>query len=308
MGRKRGGRPVHGWVVVDKPRGVTSVAVVAAVRRLTGAAKAGHAGTLDPLATGVLPVALGEATKTIPYLAEGRKAYRFTVRWGEARDTDDAEGRVIAESEARPDAATVEHCLAAFTGTIEQVPPTFSAIKVNGQRAYALARADLPVVLQARPIMIERIALVAMPDRDHAEFAVVCGKGAYMRSLARDIAEAVGTVGHVSSLRRTAVGPFCEDDAISLDKLQALGHSEATLPVVLPVAAALADIPAVTVTVVEARRLQRGQAIAVLPVAQRSPQSAVSRDSVVCAIAEDKPVALAHIKGGEIRPLRVLNL
>ncbi|TVR95387.1 MAG: tRNA pseudouridine(55) synthase TruB [Rhodospirillales bacterium] len=308
MGRRRGGRPVHGWVVVDKPREVTSVAVVAAVRRATGAAKAGHSGTLDPLATGVLPVALGEATKTIPYLVDGSKSYRFTVRWGERRDTDDAEGQVIARSEARPDAKALEQALAAFTGTIDQVPPVYSAIKVDGRRAYALARDDVPVVLKARPVVIERIELVGMPDRDHAEFAVVCGKGAYMRALARDIAEAVGTVGHVVGLRRTAVGPFGERDAIALDKLQALGHSEAALQVVLPVAAALADIPAVTVTVVEARKLQRGQAIAVLPVAQRSPYQVVTRDSVVCAMAEDKPVALAHIKGGEIRPLRVLNL
>ncbi len=308
MGRRRGGRNVNGWVVLDKPSAMTSFSAVSAVRRALGAAKAGHAGTLDPLATGVLPIAIGEATKTLPYIVDSRKAYRFTVRWGEARDTDDRDGQVIATSAERPETSAIEAAIPRFVGTIEQVPPTYSAIKVEGRRAYALARADVPIVLSPRPVLIERMALIAVPDTDHAVFEVVCGKGAYMRALARDLAVAVGTVGHVAALRRTLVGPFTEQDAIALDKVEAVGHSDGTLQQVLPVTAALAGIPALVLTEAEARRLRRGQAIAVLPVVNRSPQSVVSKDAVVCAMAEDKPIALAQIQGGEVRPLRVLNL
>jgi tRNA pseudouridine55 synthase len=308
MGRKRWGRAVNGWVILDKPSGMTSFAAVAAVRRALDAAKAGHGGTLDPLATGLLPIALGEATKTLPYIVDSRKAYRFTVRWGEARDTDDSEGRIVATSVHRPEADAIEAALLQFTGVIEQVPPIYSAIKVEGRRAYALARADVPIVLSPRPIVIERIALVAMPDADHAVFDVACGKGAYMRALARDLAVALGTVGHVAALRRTAVGPFTEQDAIALDKVEAVRHSDAVPQQVLPVAAALAGIPALALTEAEARRIQRGQAIAVLPVVGRLPQGVVSKDAVFCAMAENKPIALAQIRGGEVWPLRVLNL
>lgn len=308
MGRKRSGRPINGWLVIDKPAGMTSAAVVGAVRRATGAAKAGHGGTLDPLATGVLPIALGEATKTIPYIVDGLKDYRFTVRWGERRDTDDAEGKVLEVSPVRPDPAAIAAVLPDFTGTIQQTPPTYSAVKVEGQRAYALARADVPVELQPRTIVVERIELLETPDPDHAIFAVRSGKGAYMRALARDVAMALGTTGYVAALRRVAVGPFTEADAIPLDNVEGVGHSGDVLQQVLPVAAALAGIPALAVTEVEARRLQRGQAIAVLPVVRRLPQERVSKDTVVCAIAEERPVALAQIQGGEIRPLRILNL
>lgn len=307
MGRKRWGRAINGWLILDKPSGMTSFAAVAAVRRALGAAKAGHGGTLDPLATGLLPIAMGEATKTIPYIVDSRKAYRFTVRWGEARDTDDSEGRIVATSAKRPEADAIEAALSQFVGVIEQVPPTYSAIKVEGRRAYALARAEIPIVLSPRPIVIERMALVAVPDADHAVFDVTCGKGAYMRALARDLAVALGTVGHVTALRRTAVGPFTEQDAIDLDKVEAVRHSDAVPQHVLPVAAALAGIPALALTEAEARRIQRGQAIAVLPVVSRLP-SVVTKDAVFCAMAEDKPIALAQIRGGEVRPLRVLNL
>jgi tRNA pseudouridine55 synthase len=308
MGRKRRGRPINGWVILDKPFGMTSFAAVSAVRRALGAAKAGHGGTLDPLATGILPIAMGEATKTLSYIVDSRKSYRFTVRWGEARDTDDSEGAIVATSAHRPEPDAIEAALPQFVGVIEQVPPSYSAIKVEGRRAYALARADIPIVLPPRPILIERIALVAVPDADHAVFDVVCGKGAYMRALARDVAVALGTVGHVAALRRTAVGPFTEQDAIALDKVQAVRHSDAVPQQVLPVAAALAGIPALALTEAEARRIQRGQAIAVLPVVSRLPQSVLCKDAVVCAMAEDKPIALAQIRGGEVRPLRVLNL
>ncbi|MGH6661478.1 MAG: tRNA pseudouridine(55) synthase TruB [Rhodospirillales bacterium] len=308
MARKRRGTPIHGWIVIDKPPGLSSSAVVGRVKRLTGAAKVGHAGTLDPLATGVLPMALGEATKTVAYLMDGRKAYRFTVRWGEARDTDDAEGAVTAVSDARPTQAEIEAVLGRFRGSIEQVPPAFSAIKVGGRRAYALARCDAAPALSARTVQIHDLTLKAMPDRDHAEFEAVSGKGAYMRSLARDLAVVLGTVGHVSGLRRTAVGPFHESQAISLDKLESLGHSAPLSGHLLPVETVLDDIPALALTEREARKLSHGQAIPVLPVASRSPFKNIGQGDVVRAMVEGRLVALAKIKGGEIRPFRVINL
>ena len=308
MGRKRRGDPIHGWLIIDKPLGLSSNGVVGKVRRLTNAAKVGHGGTLDPLATGILPLALGEATKTVSYVMDGLKEYLFTARWGEERATDDAEGEVVARSDGRPTADQIRAVLASFTGDIEQVPPVFSAVKVDGKRAYALARADQPVSLEPRTIHIESIELAETPDADHATFRVVSGKGAYMRALARDIARQLGTTGYVSALRRTALGPFREEDAISLDKLEALGHSAALSEFLLPVETALDDIPALALTEAEARQLQHGQPVSVLPVASRSPLKKVSQGDTVCAMAEGKLVALATIRGGEIRPLRVLNL
>lgn len=299
---------MHGWFLADKPPGITSAAVVAIVRRAFNAMKAGHGGTLDPLATGVLPIALGEATKTVSYVMDGQKAYRFTIRWGERRNTDDAEGEVLESSDVRPSEESIRMKLPEFAGAIEQVPPTFSAIKLGGERAYALARAEVPVVLPPRRVMIERFELVDCPDRDHAVFEVRSGKGAYMRSLARDLALALGTVGHVSALRRISVGPFTESMAIPLDNLDGLRHSGALFEHVLPVGAALADIPALTLTEAEARRLSHGQPIAVLPVASRSTFDGGVREAVFCAMSGGKPVALAQVRGGEIRPIRVLNL
>lgn len=307
MAEGRRGRRLNGWLIIDKPPGLTSAAVVSRVRRATGAAKAGHGGTLDPLATGILPLALGEATKTVTYVVEGQKIYRFTVRWGEQRDTDDAEGVVTATSDVRPDAAAIVSVLSDFTGDIDQVPPTYSAIKIGGERAYALARAERPVEIPSRVVSVARIELVDCPDADHAIFEVESGKGVYMRALARDLGHALGTVGHVAALRRLSVGPFGEDRAISLEMLEAVGHSDELSKYLLPVGAALAGIPALNITEAEACSLQRGQPIAVLPVASRSPASDVSRDAVVCAMARGRPVALAQIKGGEIRPLRILN-
>lgn len=308
MGRKRQGNPIHGWMVIDKPAGMSSSAVVGRVKRLTGAAKVGHAGTLDPLATGVLPMALGEATKTVSFLMDSTKAYRFTVRWGEARDTDDAEGKVTATSDARPSEAEIVAALAAFRGEIEQTPPAFSAIKVAGERAYDLARRDETPDLRPRTVTIHALELIARPDPDHAEFRAVSGKGAYMRSLARDIARAIGTVGHVAALRRTAVGPFDESRAISLAMLESLGHSAPLSGHLLPVETVLDDIPALALTETEARKLSHGQAIPVLPVASRSPFKNIGQGDVVRAMAEGRLVALATITGGEIRPFRVINL
>ena len=308
MGRKRRGRAVHGWMVIDKPAGMTSAAVVGKARRLTGAAKVGHGGTLDPLATGILPLAFGEATKTVAWAMDGAKEYRFTVRWGEARATDDAEGAVTATSDARPTIEEIASVLPRFIGEIDQVPPAYSAVKVDGRRAYALARDNQPADLPPRPVVIHRLELIGAPDADHAEFEAQSGKGAYMRSLARDLAMAVGTVGHIEKLRRTRVGPFAEEDAISLEKLAALGHSAPLADYLLPVETALDVIPALVLTEAEARRLQRGQPLPVLPVASRSPLTDIAQGAVVCAMAEGRLVALARIRGGEIRPLRVLNV
>ena len=211
-------RGLHGWVVIDKPQGLTSNRIVQHVRRATGA-KAGHAGTLDPLATGVLPIALGEATKTTAYAMRGHKSYRFSVRWGIARATDDCEGEIVGESDARPGRAAIEAVLPRFVGTITQAPPIYSAIKVAGRRAYALARADVPPSLPGRPVEIAKLRLIAAPDRDTAEFEAVVGKGTYIRALARDLASELGTVGHVAALRRLSVGQFTEGQAISLEIL-----------------------------------------------------------------------------------------
>jgi tRNA pseudouridine55 synthase len=308
VGRKRRGKPIHGWMVIDKPGTMSSNAVVGAVRRITGAAKVGHGGTLDPLATGLLPIALGEATKTVSYAMDGTKVYRFSIRWGQQRTTDDTEGDVTKTSDVRPNEATIRAALKNFIGMIEQVPPIYSAIKVNGQRAYALARANKRVELKPRRIRIDKFELVSMSDSNHSEFEVVSGKGAYMRGLARDLSLAVGTVGHIATLRRIRVGPFTEDHSISLEKLESLGHTAALVDFLLPVQTALADIPALAITETEARRIRQGQAIAVLPVVSRSPSAKVAQGSLVCAMADGKPVALAIITGGEIRPQRVLNL
>ncbi|EKV32103.1 tRNA pseudouridine synthase B [Caenispirillum salinarum AK4] len=308
MGRRKKGQPIDGWLAVDKPVGMTSTAVVATVRRLLDAQKVGHGGTLDPLASGILPIAFGEATKTVSYVMDGRKTYALTVRWGEERSTDDREGEVTDTSDVRPTPEQIEAALPAFVGEIQQVPPRFSAVKVAGRRAYDMARKDEDVELSPRPILIKEFTLLECPDADHAVFRVVSGKGAYMRSLARDLARALGTVGHVAALRRTACGPFNEDGAISLDKLEALGHSAASSDTLLPVSTALDDIPALALTEVEANRLSHGQPIPVLPVVRRSSVQGVIAGTTVRAMEGDRLVALARIEGGEVRPVRVINL
>jgi tRNA pseudouridine55 synthase len=305
--RRRLKLDIHGWVVLDKPVGMTSTHAVSAVRRLTSARRAGHAGTLDPLASGCLPIALGEATKTVPFVMEGRKRYRFTVRWGEERDTDDAEGRVVETSAARPGETDIRNLLPRFTGTIAQVPPRFSAIKVEGERAYDLARDGEVVELEARPVEIARLDLVELPDADHAVFEAECGKGTYVRALARDMGRILGTFGHVCALRRTAVGPFEADDMISLERLEALWHraaaGEASLADALkPVETALADIPALAVSRADAARLQRGQAVLL-----RGRDAPIIRGAVYVT-ASGLLVALAEVDHGEIVPKRVFNL
>ncbi|MBL8708465.1 MAG: tRNA pseudouridine(55) synthase TruB [Rhodospirillaceae bacterium] len=307
MSRRRKGDKVDGWLILDKPVGVTSTQAVAIVRRIFNAQKAGHGGTLDPLADGILPIALGEATKTVPYVMDGTKTYRFTLKFGEARTTDDAEGAVTATSGIRPDDAAIRAALPAFTGEIDQVPPAFSAIKVDGERAYDLAREGEIVELKARRIRIDDFQLVARPSPDEAVFEVRSGKGAYMRSLARDLAQHLGSVGHISALRRLSVGGFTEKQAISLDSLQALGHGPAAFEHLLPIETALDDIPALALSATEAIRLRSGQPVGLLHRQDRDRIRGFIPGGMVCAMSDGKLVALTRYEAGELLPVRVIN-
>jgi tRNA pseudouridine55 synthase len=300
-------RDVHGWIVLDKPVGMTSTHAVAVIKRLFNAKRAGHAGTLDPLASGCLPIALGEATKTVPFVVDSRKMYQFTIRWGEERDTDDAEGRVVSTSPSRPDADAVRALLPRFTGTIEQIPPRYSAIKIAGERAYDLARDGEAVELAPRAVTIHRLELASMPDIDHAVLTAECGKGTYVRSLARDLGRMLGTFGHVAALRRNRVGPFGEADMIPLEPLESLCHRAAAgeghlADVLLPIETALDDIPALAVSPADAARLHRGQAVLL-----RGRDASIVRGMVQVA-ASGQLVAIAEIERGEIVPKRVFNL
>ena len=308
MSRRRRGRPVHGWLIIDKPGGMTSTAVVKKVKWLLDARKAGHGGTLDPMATGMLPIAFGEATKTVSHVMDGSKSYCFTLHWGAETNTDDAEGETVKQSDVRPDQAAVENVLPGFVGRIEQVPPQFSAVKIDGVRAYKLAREDKKVALTAREIDIHDIRIVGTPDADHTEFAVVSGKGAYMRALARDIARAAGGLGHISALRRTSVGPFDADDAISLDELESIGQIAAREQKLLPVETALDDIPALAVTESEAMRLRNGQPVSLLRKVDLQRIAELDNGDTVLAKTRTKPVALVRYAAGEVKPFRVLNL
>jgi tRNA pseudouridine55 synthase len=298
---------VHGWVVLDKPVSMTSTHAVSMVKRLFSAKRCGHAGTLDPLASGALPIALGEATKTVPFVMDGRKLYRFTIRWGEERDTDDAEGRVVSTSKERPSPEAVHALLPSYTGLIQQIPPRYSAIKIEGERAYDLARDGEQVELAARPVEIGRLELVNVPDRDHAVLEAECGKGTYVRSLARDLGRALGCFGHVSALRRAAVGPFTQETMISLEQLEALCHRAASgegslADALMPVETALDDIPALAVSRADAARLQRGQAVLL-----RGRDAPNFRGTVYVTVS-GQLLALAELDRGEIVPKRVFNL
>jgi tRNA pseudouridine55 synthase len=301
MARTRKGEKIDGWVILDKPVGLGSTKAVGRVRWLFGAAKAGHGGTLDPLASGVLPIALGEATKTVPFVMDGRKEYRFTLRFGEARSTDDLEGDVVATSLERPDDTAIRAALAGFTGEIVQTPPAFSALKIDGRRAYDLARAGETVDLKPRQVLIEHLELLARIDADHADFVVRCGKGTYIRSLGRDLARALGTVGTIAALRRTAAGPFREEAAISLSKLEALGHIPPLLGALAPVATALDDIPALALTEAQADRLRQGQPVILT-------RDAPPSGALVRAECGQKLVALVRSDGVSLQPVRVFNL
>jgi tRNA pseudouridine55 synthase len=290
---------VHGWLILDKPEALTSTQALGKARRLMGGKKVGHGGTLDPLATGVLPLAFGEATKLIPYVMNGLKEYEFTARFGEKRDTDDAEGKVIATSEKRPTESDIRAALGSFIGTIQQTPPSFSAIKLQGERAYDMARAGEVVELAPRPVVIHEFELRSMRDANHASFRVLCGKGMYVRALARDLAATLGTYAYVKELRRTRVGPFRIDSAISLANLEELGHKDAALTALLALEAALDDIPALNLSASEAQRLRAGQSILIRP--QHGDLLSVQ---VLLALYQETPVALVEAKAGEFRVLR----
>ena len=299
MARGRKGQAVHGWVVVDKPAGLTSTAAVAIVRRAFDAAKAGHAGTLDPAATGVLAVALGEATKTVPFVTDADKAYRFTVRWGLATDTDDAEGRVIGESPVRPSPAQVEAALPAFRGDIWQVPPQVSAVKVEGERAYDLAREGVAMDLAARPLHVARLELVAVPDPDHATFEMVCGKGGYVRSIARDLGAALGTCAHVSALRRLWSGPFRAEDGVDPQALAALAPEDRAARL-LPLETALAALPEVRLSAEGAVRVRNGNP-------GECVHATAAPGDTAWASHRRRAVAVGVYMGGMLHPNRVFN-
>lgn len=306
--RKPRGIALDGWLIVDKPSGVGSTDVVNKLKRAFNAQKVGHGGTLDPLATGVLPIAFGAATKTVPYVMDGTKTYRFTLRFGDERDTDDADGKTIATSDVRPTDEQIRAALPAFIGDIMQIPPIYSAIKVNGERAYDMAREGQLVELAARPARVDKFELESRPDADTAIFTVQSGKGVYMRSLARDIARAVGSVGHIATLRRMRVGPFLEEAAIPLDKLVGTGDTPPPSPdLLLPVTTALADIPALALTDAEAARLSFGQTISLVELMGRIPDDANPEGGLVRAMAGGRLKGLARLDAGLVKPERWLG-
>lgn len=309
MGRRRKkGRPVSGWLVLDKDFDLGSTEAVSKVKWLFDAQKAGHAGTLDPLATGVLPIALGEATKTVPYIVAAEKLYRFTAKWGDATATDDSEGEVVATSAHRPSRAGIEAALPAFTGEIEQTPPRFSAIKIAGERAYDLARSGEEVALEPRIVDIRVLRLVDIPDADHAVFEAATGKGAYVRALVRDLAKALGTEGHVASLRRLSVGPFRAEDGVTLKDLEALQAGQARDDALLPVTSALSGLPEAAVGGPEAERLKRGQPAVISPATAKGVRAGESGAiAAVLASLHGDPVAICELDGLKLKPLRVFN-
>jgi len=316
MARKRKGRAVSGWVVLDKPYDLGSTQAVSRVRRLYDAQKAGHAGTLDPLATGILPIALGEATKTVPFLMDADKTYVFMIEWGSTTTTLDREGEVTASSDVRPAPEAVAEALKTFVGEIQQVPPAYSAIKVDGERAYDLAREGIEVELKARTVVIHSAAVSAAPDADHIELTIECGKGTYVRSIVRDIADMLGACAHVSALRRTRVGPFGEAGAIPLENLEELVHKGAGSEALLPVETALDDIPALAVTTEDAFRLKQGRSIVLLPRQVETlrplltPRTIGGQDAsrIVLATNGGQATALCEMRAGQLSPTRVFHL
>jgi tRNA pseudouridine55 synthase len=301
MARRKKGRDISGWVLIDKPAGVTSTSVVNKLRWAFDAKKAGHAGTLDPDATGLLPVALGEATKTIAYLGDVLKGYEFTVRWGQQTTTDDAEGEVLETSDLRPDAARIEAALGQFVGDIRQVPPQFSAVKVGGERAYDIARGGETMELAARDLYVDELTLLSCRDADHADFRFVCGSGGYVRSIARDLGLALGCLGHVVTLRRTWVGAFDIEDAISLDDVERLAKTPEIDALLRPVALGLSDLPELRATEEGAARLRNGNPGHVLP-------GDVEYGDLAWASLNGDPVAVGRFRAGELHPERVFNL
>ena len=309
MARRRKGLAISGWVNLDKPYDFGSTTAVSRVRRIFEAQKGGHAGTLDPLATGVLPIALGEATKTVPFLVDADKAYRFTIEWGRTTATYDREGETLAQSDVRPSRAEVEAVLPRFVGEIDQVPPQYSAIKVAGERAYDLARAGEDFELEARKVTVHAARVAEAPDADHITLEVECGKGTYVRAIVRDLAEALGACGHVSDLRRTRVGPFTEADSVALELLEDLGHKARQSEALLPVETALDDIPVLAVTDEDAFRLKQGRSIVLVPRQVEAVKARLKPGSrTVSAMSGGSVVALCEMRAGRLEPSRVFNL
>ncbi|KQW69081.1 pseudouridine synthase [Phenylobacterium sp. Root77] len=309
MARRKKGDAISGWVNLDKHYDFGSTQAVGRVRRIFNAQKAGHAGTLDPLATGILPIALGEATKTVSFLMDADKAYRFTIEWGRTTASFDREGATTATSDVRPTPEQVAAVLPEFIGDIQQIPPAFSAVKVDGERAYDLARAGETVELKARQVSIYDARVIDVPDADHIEIAVECGKGTYVRAIVRDIAERLGACAHVSALRRTRVGPFEEDSAITLELLEDLGHKARCLEALLPVETALDDIPELAVTAEDAFKLKQGRPIVLVPRQVEALKARLSPGTrTVSAMADGVVVALCEMRAGKLEPSRVFHL
>jgi len=300
MARKRKGRDISGWLVVDKPAGMTSTSVVNKVKWALQAKKAGHAGTLDPEATGVLAVALGEATKTVPYITDALKAYEFCVRLGQATNTDDTEGEVIAQSETRPDDAAIKAALGAFVGDIMQVPPKYSAVKIDGQRAYKLARDGEDFEVEARPLWVDELVMTGRPDADHVLLEMICGKGGYVRSIARDLGKTLGCYGHVAWLRRLWSGPFEAKDGVSIEQINEMAHSPELDTYIRPLEEGLADLPMVSATAEGAARLRNGNPGMVIA-------QGVEYGDECWAAFDGHAVAVGRFKAGELHPSRVFN-
>jgi tRNA pseudouridine55 synthase len=308
VGRRKKGDPVSGWICLDKPLEMGSTEAVSKIRWMFNAQKAGHAGTLDPLATGVLPIALGEATKTVSQMMDAEKVYRFLIAWGSSTTTLDREGEVTATSDVRPTSEAVAAVLPRFVGEISQVPPNFSAIKVDGQRAYDLARDGVEFELPTRTVVVHEAAVSDVPDADHIEIEIRCGKGTYVRSLVRDIAGALGAEGHVAMLRRLRVGPFSAKESITLDNLADLVHRAALLEALLPVETALDDIPVLAVTDEDAFRLRQGRPLVLLPRQVELLKPRIGASRAVSAMTGGKLVALCELRAGQLSPTRVFHL
>ena len=307
MARRRKGDAVSGWICLDKPRDLGSTQAVGRVRRAFNAQKAGHAGTLDPLATGILPIALGEATKTVPFLMDADKTYRFTIAWGVETASFDREGAVTATSDVRPPLDAVRAALPAFIGEIEQIPPAYSAVKVDGERAYDLARAGIAMELKSRKVTIHDARCIEQPDADHTTLEIDCGKGTYVRALVRDLAMALGAHAHVSDLRRLRVGAFTQANAITLDKLEELCNRTSPLEVLLPVETALDDIPELAVTAEDAFRLTQGRSIVLLPRQVETLRARLTASRTVSARHGTQIVALCEMRAGRLNPTRVFH-
>ncbi len=316
MSRRKKGEDVSGWVVLDKPEDMTSTHAVSAVRRAFNAQKAGHSGTLDPLASGILPIALGEATKTVPWLMEAQKTYLVTIKWGASTETQDREGKITAESDVRPGEAAIREALKGFIGEIAQIPPQYSAVKVEGERAYDLARSGEVVELEPRQVVVYEADLVETEGDDLAHFRIRSGKGFYIRALVRDLAAKLGAEGHVWRLRRTAVGPFTEENAVTLGALEDLRHKGAASERLKPVETALADIPALAINGEDAFKLKQGRPIQLLPhVVEQlkpnfKPRTIAGQDASRAAVAlfEGKAVALGDVRAGQFKPTRVFHI